>query len=152
MIALLGLQGWRMNQSEIIDSGIGLKMRKIRFVNRKGEAMYLGVSLVLDKIDGKIEPIVIISDLVENLKLKDVITGSITEICSWVYVRGLQKFTVDDVMWIQHFPSSKLFASKLEVLLMEWVAQIETFKFNQRIELEGEPLEHFIELLYSELG
>lgn len=136
-----------MNQSEIIDSGIGLKMKKVRFVNRKGEAMYLGVSLVLDKVDGRIEPIVIISDLVTNLKLKDFITGSITEICSWVYVQGLQKFTADEVLWMQHFPSSKLFASKLEVLLMEWVAQIETFKLHQRVELEGEPLEHLIALL-----
>jgi len=138
-----------MNQSELIDSGIELKMKKIRFINRRGQPMYVGVSLVLDQSGGKLEAIVIISDLVSNQKVKDAITGSITEICSWIYCRGMGNFTAEEILWMQHFPSSKKFSSMVEILIMEWIKDIESYKFVERQHLEGKALDRLIELIHK---
>lgn len=128
-----------------IDSIINSKMRKARFINKKGIAVTFGVSLCVNKD----EIIVVVSNLLSEEKAMDYVSSSLPEISSWIFNNALKKFSPDQMVWLQHFPSSKGYAATIDFVLLIWDKKIECFKLEERRNLDEEAISRLAELMQS---
>lgn len=131
-----------MNKADI-DLVINLKMKKARFINKKGVAVTFGVSLCVDND----EIIVIISNLISDEKSMDHVSSSLPEISSWIFNNALKKFSPEQMIWLQHFPSSKGYAATIDFVFLIWDKKIECYKMEERRNLDDEAIEKLIEIM-----
>lgn len=131
-----------MNKADI-DLIINSKMKKARFINKKGIAVTFGVSLCIDKD----EIIVVISNLISEEKAMDHVSSSLTEISSWIFNNALKKFDPEQMIWLQHFPSSKGYAATIDFVLLIWDKKIECYKLEERRNLDEEAIARLAELM-----